>query len=151
LCLRRFEPCHPHSLSRRRARKPVSEDPHSYLQSKGINMKNQHTQALIQTLKKTSIEQKSPFWKRVAEDLEKPSRQRRIVNVFKIDTYAQEGDIVIVPGKVLGEGDLTKKVTVAAFSFSDEARSKISKSGKVMTIAELIKSNPKGQKVKILG
>jgi large subunit ribosomal protein L18e len=56
-----------------------------------------------------------------------------------------------VPGKVLGEGDLTKKVTVVAFSFSDEARTKIAKSGKAMTITELLKSNPKAQKVKILG
>jgi len=114
-------------------------------------MKNQHTEALIHTLKKTSSEQQVPLWKRIAEDLEKPSRARRIVNIFKIDANVQDGDIVIVPGKVLGEGDLTKKVTVCAFSFSDEARSKISKAGKVMTITELIKSNPKASKVKILG
>lgn len=114
-------------------------------------MKNQHTEALIQTLKKTSIEQQAPLWKRIAEDLEKPTRARRIVNVFKIDAYAQDGDIVIVAGKVLGEGNLTKKITVAALSFSDEARSKIAKSGKIMTITDLIKSNPKAQKVKILG
>ena len=114
-------------------------------------MKNQHTTALIQTLKRTAAEAKAPLWKRVAEDLEKPTRQRRIVNIFKIDAYAEEGDTVIVPGKVLGEGDLTKKVTVVAFSFSDEARAKIAKSGKTMTIIELVKSNPKAQKVKILG
>lgn len=114
-------------------------------------MKNQHTTALIQTLKKTANESSIPLWKRIAEDLEKPTRQRRIVNIFKIDAYAEDGDTVIVPGKVLGEGDLTKKVTVVAFSFSDEARTKIAKSGKAMTITELLKSNPKAQKVKILG
>jgi large subunit ribosomal protein L18e len=116
-----------------------------------ITMKNQHTQALIQTLKRTSIDQQVPLWKRVAEDLEKPTRQRRIVNIFKIDAHAEDGDTVIVPGKVLGEGDLTKKITVVALSFSDEARSKIIKSGKVMTIQELVTSNPKAAKVKILG
>jgi large subunit ribosomal protein L18e len=116
-----------------------------------ITMKNQHTTALIQTLKKTANESSIPLWKRIAEDLEKPTRQRRIVNIFKIDAYAEDGDTVIVPGKVLGEGDLTKKVTVVAFSFSDEARTKIAKSGKAMTITELLKSNPKAQKVKILG
>jgi large subunit ribosomal protein L18e len=52
---------------------------------------------------------------------------------------------------VLGEGDLTKKITVAAFAFSDEAREKITKSGKAVTISDLMKTNPKGQKVKILG
>jgi large subunit ribosomal protein L18e len=114
-------------------------------------MKNNTTETLIQHLKKTAIEQKVPLWTRIAEDLEKPTRARRIVNIFKIDMYAKEGDIVIVPGKVLGEGDLTKKVTVAAFAFSDEARAKITKSGKALTIPELVKQNPKGQKVRILG
>jgi large subunit ribosomal protein L18e len=114
-------------------------------------MKNQHTEALIRSLKKTSSEQQVPLWKRIAEDLERPTRQRRIVNIFKIDASVQEGDTIIVPGKVLGEGDLTKKVTVAAYAFSDEAKAKIAKSGRVLSIAELLKSNPKGQKVKILG
>jgi large subunit ribosomal protein L18e len=114
-------------------------------------MKNNHTEALIKELKKTSIEQKVPLWKRIAEDLEKPSRQQRIVNIFKLDANTQDGDVVIVPGKVLGEGDLTKKITVVAFSFSEEAKSKIGKAGKTLTITELIKSNPKASKVKILG
>lgn len=114
-------------------------------------MKNQQTQMLIQELKKTALEQKVPLWKRIADDLEAPTRQRRIVNIFKIDANAKEGEIIIVPGKVLGEGDLTKKVTVAALSFSDQAVGKISKQGKTMTIQELMKSNPKASKVRILG
>lgn len=114
-------------------------------------MKNTQTQALIQQLKRTALEQEVPLWKRVAEDLEKSSRQRRTVNLFKIDANTIDGDVVIVPGKVLAEGDITKKVTVVAFSFSSQAAEKIGKSGKVMTIPELIKSNPKASKVKILG
>jgi large subunit ribosomal protein L18e len=114
-------------------------------------MKNNHTEALIRTLKTASSEQQVPLWKRVAEDLEKPTRQRRTVNIFKLERYAEEGDVVIVPGKVLGEGDLTKKITVVAFACSDEAKSKITKAGKFMTISELLKANPKAQKVKILG
>jgi len=114
-------------------------------------MKNTQTQLLIRALKKTALEQKVPLWKRVAEDLEKPTRARRIVNIFKLDANTQDGDVVVVPGKVLGEGDLTKKVTVAAFSFSDQAKEKISKQGKVITITELVQNNPKAAKVKILG
>ncbi len=114
-------------------------------------MKNSQTQALLQELKKTSIEQDVKLWKRIAEDLDKPSRQRRVVNLFAIDKYAKDGEVVIVPGKVLSEGALTKKVTVAAFSFSDEAKRKIDASGKAITIKELMESNPKAQKVRILG
>lgn len=114
-------------------------------------MKNPNTTTLVQELKKASLEQGVPLWKRVAEDLEAPTRQRRTVNVFKIESLAADGETLLVPGKVLGEGDLTKKVTVAAFSFSDAAREKINKSGKALTIPELLKTNPKGAKVRLLG
>ena len=89
------------------------------------------------------------LWSRLAADLKKPSRQRREVNVYKIDRYAKEGETVVVPGKVLNHGELTKKVSVAAFSFSRSAHEKISKVGKAMTIAELMEKNPK--KIRILG
>ncbi len=114
-------------------------------------MKNQHTELLIKALRKTAIEQQVPLWKRVAEDLNKPSRQRRIVNIFKIDANASDGETVLVPGKVLGEGELTKKVNVVALSASDEAKAKINKSGSFLTISEFVKKHPKPSKVRLLG
>jgi large subunit ribosomal protein L18e len=58
---------------------------------------------------------------------------------------------VVVPGKVLGAGNLDHPVSVAAFSFSAEAKSKISKAkGKCLSISELIEDNPKGSNVKIM-
>jgi large subunit ribosomal protein L18e len=116
-----------------------------------IKMKNKNTQALIQNLRKAAIEQQSPVWKRVAEDLDKPVRQRRIVNIFKINSSSNDGETVVVPGKVLGEGELTKKVTVVAQSASDEARAKISKTGQFMLLSDFVKKNPKPQKVRLLG
>ena len=112
---------------------------------------NIHLQALIQQLKKLSIEQKVKIWKRLATDLERPTRIRRKINVYKIDKYAKEGETIVVPGKVLGTGDLTKKVNVAAFTFSESAVKKISENGKAMSIFDLISKNPKGSKVRILG
>ena len=109
-------------------------------------------QDLIKELKRKSFEQGVGIWKRVAEDLEKPARQRRIINLYKINKNTKDKDTVIVPGKVLSVGELSKKVDVAALMFSTEARKKIEESkGKVMTIAELLKSNPEGKKVRILG
>jgi len=91
-------------------------------------------------------------WKAAAKNLEKPSRQRRQVNIYKIDKHVQDGELALVPGKVLGVGELTKSVTVAAFAFSQEARNKIEASnGKILTIKELMKQNPKGKGVRILG
>ncbi len=93
----------------------------------------------------------SPFWRKVADDLRKPARQRRMVNVYKIQQYAQDGETIVVPGKVLSVGELTKKVTVAAVNFSTEARKKIDAQGKTLTIGELLRQNPEGRKVRILG
>ena len=106
---------------------------------------------LIVDLKRLSIEQNKKLWKRIASDLEKPARSRRVINLVRIDKYVKDGETVIVPGKVLSGGDLTKKATVAAFKFSDSAFDKINKVGKAMTIKELMDSNPAASKVRILG
>jgi len=112
---------------------------------------NPELRNLIVDLKKLSIEQNKKIWKRIASDLEKPTNQRRTVNLVKIDRYTKENETVIVPGKVLAGGDLTKKATVAAYQFSESALEKINKVGKALTIKELIQINPKGNKVRILG
>lgn len=94
----------------------------------------------------------SNFWKRVAEDLKKNTRQRREVNVYKINQLAQKGEIILVPGKVLSVGTLDKKVDVAALNFSVDARKKIQEAkGKTLSIHELLKQNPEGKNVRILG
>jgi len=93
----------------------------------------------------------SKFWKRVAKDLSKPSRKRRIVNLYKINKFAKDGETIVVPGKVLSIGELDKKVTVAAYQFSGSAKEKIAKNGSTMTITELFTKNPDGKKVRILG
>ena len=94
----------------------------------------------------------SHFWKRIAQDIKKPTRQRRTVNVYKIDQFAQEGEIIVVPGKVLSVGSLSKKVDVAAMNFSSEARKKIIEAkGKALSIKDLLQKNPEGKNVRIIG
>ena len=104
-------------------------------------------QELIQELKDQSRKTKVDLWRRIADDLEKPSRRRASVNIFKIDAYAKDGETAIVPGKVLATGELKKKIKVAALSFSAQAENKIKDR---LTISELMKSNPKGNKVRII-
>ena len=106
---------------------------------------------LITALKEHAAKNKTALWKRVAIDLEKPTRKRRIVNVFKINQYSKENETIIVPGKVLGVGELNKKVSVAAFNFSDEAYRKIKEKGEALTIAQLMTKNPSGKGVRVLG
>jgi len=106
---------------------------------------------LIIELKKLSNKQKVNIWKRVAEDLEKSTRKRREVNIYKISRYTKKDEIALVPGKVLSVGDLDKNITIAAYQFSERAKEKIDKIGKSISIKELIKNNPKGKKIRIIG
>jgi large subunit ribosomal protein L18e len=106
---------------------------------------------LIIELRKLSNKQKVKLWKRIANDLEKPTRKRREVNLYKINKYIKQGETALVPGKVLSLGNLDKKITIAAYKFSNQAKEKINKVGKAITIKELIRENPKGKKIRIIG
>ena len=109
-------------------------------------------QGLIHELKKRSNEQSINLWKRVANDLEKPTRQRRVVNLSSISRYAKENETIVVPGKVLGAGNLEHKLTISAFQFSDGAKEKIEKAGsKIVPLLELSKENPSGKGIRIIG
>lgn len=114
-------------------------------------MKHEQLTQLISELKKNSIVNDVKIWKRVALDLERPTRIQRTVNIYKIEQNARPDEIIVVPGKVLGTGELTKKVKVAAYNFSDSAYKKIKEKGEAISIQELLKINPKGKKVRILG
>lgn len=106
---------------------------------------------LITQLKKEANKNDAPIWDYVAELLSRPARKRPVVNVSRIERYANDGETIVVPGKVLGAGNLTKKVTVAAASFSEKAILKIKAAGgKVMTIEDLIRENPKGSGVRVM-
>jgi len=119
---------------------------------KRTNITNRELISLIRFLRKKSRENEAAIWRRVAEMLSKPKRRRISVNISRISRYTKENDEVIVPGKVLGAGIINHPVKVAAFAFSDQARSKIIKAkGQCLTIPELAEMNPKGSNVKIIG
>ena len=108
--------------------------------------------SLITELKKRSNEQSVNLWSRIALDLEKPTRQRRAVNLSRINRYTEENDFVVVPGKVLGSGILEHKLTISAYQFSEQAKDKIEKAGaKIITLSELSKEKPDGKKIRIIG
>ncbi len=111
---------------------------------------NEQLQALLQDMEPKARE--SGFWKRIFHELQRPSRQRREVNIYTIERYAREGETVVVPGKVLSVGSISKKVDVAAVSFSAQARQKIEGArGKALSIQELLSMHPDGKGVRILG
>ncbi len=91
---------------------------------------------------------KKPIWKRIAQELKASTRRRASVNVTKIEKNTKENDTVVIPGKVLGDGELTHKVTVAALGFSKSAAEKLKDNA--ISIKTLVEKNPKGTGVKIL-
>lgn len=106
---------------------------------------------LIRDLKKTSDKLGVNVYKAVAGKLSSSASQRPQVNLSKINKYAKEGETIIVPGKVLGNGLLTKKVTIISFNVSQGAIEKIQKAGaKYISLKEYISKKP-DTKVRIFG
>jgi large subunit ribosomal protein L18e len=89
--------------------------------------------------------QETPFWQRIADELAKPSRRRREVNLSRIARASKKGDVIIVPGKVLGSGEIAHEATVVAYSFSSSALSKLKEANCTsMSLQEFLKKNPDG-------
>ncbi|MFP3173455.1 MAG: 50S ribosomal protein L18e [Vulcanisaeta sp.] len=112
---------------------------------------NEELRMLIRFLRRAANEYKAGIWDYVADLLEKPTRQRVEVNVGRINRLVNDGDVVVVPGKVLGHGALSKKVTIAAWSFSKGALDSIKKAGsEAISIPELVRRNNRGSNVKVI-
>ncbi|MEM0480654.1 MAG: 50S ribosomal protein L18e [Candidatus Aenigmatarchaeota archaeon] len=112
---------------------------------------NPYLRRLIIYLEKASKKNNAKIWKYVAELLSRPTRRRVEVNLYKINRYAKDGDIILVPGKVLSIGEINKKITISAWSFSKKALEKLKeKNIEVLSIKELVEKNPKGSNVKII-
>ncbi len=120
--------------------------------SRKVLKTNERLIGVIKELYEAAHREEAPIWRDLARRLERSSRLYAEVNVGKIDRLASKNEMIVVPGKVLGSGDLTKPVHVAAWRFSDQARTKIEAvGGKASTIMELVSEQPKGTNVRILG
>ena len=107
---------------------------------------------LIRSLRKSEDGVRSPIWYYVASCLVRSRRNSINVNISRLNRYTKEGETVVIPGKVLGAGSLDHPITVAAFTFSGQARLKVEGAkGKCLSISDLVKKNPEGKKVKVIG
>ncbi|MGC8569005.1 MAG: 50S ribosomal protein L18e [Nitrososphaeria archaeon] len=83
---------------------------------------------VLKSLREAYRETRRPIWRAVYKEGSK-SALKHVVNVSKIERLVPDGAYVVVLGKVLGGGSLTKKVHVGAFGFSRAAKEKINKAG----------------------
>ena len=115
-------------------------------------MTNQVVIHMAKDLKKASAKNDAPIWAELAEYALKPSIARRDLNLNRIGQLTKENDIVVFPGKVLGTGNISHKITLFSFSISNSAASKIiEKGGKIINHSDLIEQNPTGKGVVLLG
>jgi len=107
--------------------------------SRNVISTNIHKRKLIRQLEKLSDKTDKAIWEKVSEILSRPRRKRVAVNIGKINRLANDGEIIIVPGKVLGGGLLEKKLAVIAESFSKTAWQKIlDNGGKPYTLYDVV-------------
>ena len=103
---------------------------------------------MVKDLKQASKKNEAPIWSRLADLATKPSSSKRIVNLTRINRITKENDIIFVPGKVLGTGSVSHKITLCSFSISTSAANKIIQNGgKIITYSDMIKKYPTGKGV----
>ena len=105
----------------------------------------------VRFLKVKARKDKSRIWEVAAEQLSNPRARRAVLDLNHISRASSADSVVLVPGKVLGDGVLRHPVVIGAFHFSASAKAKIEEAGgKCITIADLVSRYPKGSKVQIL-
>ena len=86
--------------------------------------------------------EKKQFYKDVARRLKRSYG----VDVSKIDKLAKDNEVIVVPGRVIGSGKMSKKVKIFAYGFSSEAEKSIKEAnGEAMNMEKFIKNKEVGR------
>ncbi len=112
-------------------------------------IENKTNPELVETIR---FANKNNSWRKVVQKISESRRKARGINLEEINKNSKEGDTIVVCSKILGVGNLEKRIKICALHFSENARKKIkeNKSEAVILIDEM-KKNPKAEGVKILG
>ena len=115
-------------------------------------MANQVGIQMVKELKQASTKNDAPIWLRLAKLALKTSVSKRVVNLTQINDVTKEGEVIVVPGKILGTGNVSHKITLSSFSISNSAAKKIIESGgNIIGFKEMIEKFPTGKGVRIIG
>jgi large subunit ribosomal protein L18e len=106
----------------------------------------------IWTLRNALKKNKVPIWKAVIKELSRSRSNRREVNIGELAHVTNDKEVVIVPGKILGSGEISHNLTVWCFTISEVATRKIlDAGGKILPLDSLIKKYPDGKGVRRIG
>ena len=121
------------------------------MKSKTLIEKQMQKKVNPELVKTIIAAKKNENWLEVARILSKPRKNKLNINLEKINKEAKEDEIIVIPGKVLSQGDLNKKLKIAALNFSEKARGKLlNAKAEISTMLEEIKKNPEAKKIRIL-
>ncbi len=113
------------------------------------DVKNIQTTKLIDGLYRISKDKNKDIYSAIAMCLETPARKNKAVNLSKLQklSYILDGDVIVIPGKLLGFGDLDKKITIYANGFS---KSVVAKYKNIKPLSSLLKEDVDYKKIKII-
>jgi large subunit ribosomal protein L18e len=84
-------------------------------------LRNKKNPELVETI----IQGKKKGFLEISNLLANTKKNKIELNLEEIDSMAKEGDIVLIPGKVLGNGNVSKKIEIIGFKFSKNAEEKL--------------------------
>jgi large subunit ribosomal protein L18e len=94
---------------------------------------------------------KNEAWVGIAGILSGPRRNKICINLEEINKDSKAGETIVVPGKVLSQGEIDKKIKLVALGFSEKAKEKLlSAKCDVSYIIDEIKSNPSAKGIKVI-
>lgn len=74
---------------------------------------------IVWTLRKAFKKNKTSIWRSLEHEISKARSIRREVNISRLSSVTKNDEVIVVPGKVLGSGEMDHKLTVCAFSISE--------------------------------
>ncbi len=102
--------------------------------------KNSINRWLVELSKVQSKDRNAKLWHYVYALAVKPRRKRISINLSKLERYANAGENIVVPGKVLGSGTINKNISIAAIEYSKDASDKLKKAKcSMLAISEMVK------------
>jgi len=114
----------------------------------GKQVRRKTSSSLVDTI---LAAKKSPAWLKVASVLSSPRKNSISINLGDLDRLSKEGETILVPGKILSQGELNKKIKIVALKFSETAKEKLLKSKiQITSITDEIKNNPSAKGFRIL-
>ena len=105
--------------------------------------------SLIKNLYAASETRSENIWRDLAKRLEKPRRSWPEVNLSQLSRVTSKGEVIVVPGKLLGSGNQKHAVDVYCVFASESAREKVKAAGgKVHSLSDFLNiKSVKGVKI----